>query len=194
MDHISSVIADESKRLGYQVEKVLQMAIFDRGRIRLKKKSVRLNDLIQGVVINFEMKVTQKEGKIIEELNAENDQVMIDPVHFTNVISNLVDNAVKYSRENPEICICTENKNNKLIIKVKDNGIGIRKEDQKRIFEKFYRVPTGNIHNVKGFGLGLSYVKKIVEEHHGTVKLKSELNKGTEFEIYLPVQGNHKNK
>ena len=193
MDHISSVIADESKRLGYQVEKVLQMAIFDRGKIMLKRKSIRLNDLIHGVVINFEMKVNQKEGKITEELNAEHDQVLVDPVHFTNVISNLVDNAVKYSRENPEICVCTENKNNKIIIRVKDNGIGIRKEDQKRIFEKFYRVPTGNIHNVKGFGLGLSYVKKIVEEHHGTVKLKSEPNKGTEFEICIPIRVNHKN-
>ncbi len=194
MDHIAGVIADESKRLGYQVEKVLQMAIFDKGKIKLKCKSIELNDLIHGVVTNFEMKINQKEGKITEELNAENDQVMVDPVHFTNVISNLVDNAVKYSRENPEICVYTENKNNKLVIHVKDNGIGISKEDQKRIFEKFYRVPTGNIHNVKGFGLGLSYVKKIVEEHHGTVKLKSEPNKGTEFEIYIPIHGNHKNK
>ena len=194
MDHISTVIADESKRLGYQVEKVLQMAIFDRGRIKLKCKLVSVNDLLNSVVKNFEMKVNQKNGRIIEELNADNEQLMIDPVHFTNVISNLVDNAVKYSGENPEIYISTLNKNNKLLIRVKDNGIGIKKEDQKRVFEKFYRVPTGNVHNVKGFGLGLSYVKKIVEEHHGTVSLKSEQNKGTEFEICLPIQNNNKTK
>ena len=190
--HISSIIAEESKRLGYQVEKVLQMAIFDRGKLKLKCKLISMNDLVHGVATNFEMKVNQKSGKIIEELEAERDQIMVDPVHFTNVISNLIDNAVKYSGENPEICVSTLNRNNKLYLKVKDNGIGIKKEHQKRVFEKFYRVPTGNIHNVKGFGLGLSYVKKIVEEHHGTVNLRSEQNKGTEFEIILPIQNNNK--
>jgi signal transduction histidine kinase len=188
MKNISRIIEDESKRLGYQVEKVLQMAIFDRGKIKLKLKPSDVNDLILSVINNFTIQVDKLGGKITGELNAASSLLKIDTVHFTNVISNLVDNAIKYSPEKPEIMVSTENRNGKLLIKVRDNGIGIKKEDQKRIFEKFYRVPTGNIHNVKGFGLGLSYVKKIVEEHQGSITLKSELNKGTEFEICLPLK------
>jgi len=187
IDHISSVISVESKRLGYQVEKVLQMAIFDRGLLRLKLKQTDVNELIHSVINNFTIQIQKKNGLIHEELNAERSVLKIDSVHFTNVISNLIDNAIKYTGDKPEIYITTLNLDGKIIIRVKDNGIGIVKEDQKRIFEKFYRVPTGNIHNVKGFGLGLSYVKKIVEEHHGQVKLSSEIDKGTEFEICLPI-------
>ena len=187
IDHISSVITHESKRLGYQVEKVLQMAIFDRGRLGLKLKQTDVNELIHSVINNFTMQIQKKRGAIHEDLKAERSMLKIDAVHFASVISNLIDNAIKYTGENPDIHITTFNLNGKIIIRVKDNGIGIKKEDQKRIFEKFYRVPTGNIHNVKGFGLGLSYVKKIVEEHSGQVKLRSEINKGTEFEICLPL-------
>jgi two-component system phosphate regulon sensor histidine kinase PhoR len=190
LDNISRIIGDESKRLGYQVEKVLQMAIFDRGRIRLKKKMTDINELVHNVIANFDLQVRKREGTLTGECGAEDALLEVDPVHFTNVISNLVDNAIKYSREAPQISIRTLNRNGQLVIRVADRGIGIRKEDQKRIFEKFYRVPTGNVHNVKGFGLGLSYVKKIVEEHRGTVRLKSEFEKGTEFEISIPV--NHK--
>lgn len=191
MSNISRIIEDESKRLGYQVEKVLQMAIFDRGKIKLKLKLTDINDLILSVINNFTIQVDKLGGRITGVLSASDSQMKIDTVHFTNVISNLVDNAVKYSPEKPDIIVSTENRNGKLVIRVKDNGIGIKKEDQKRIFEKFYRVPTGNIHNVKGFGLGLSYVKKIIEEHQGTITLKSELNKGTEFEISLPMKRNN---
>jgi len=187
LDHISGIITDESKRLGYQVEKVLQMAIFDRGRVRLKKKKTDLNDLVHQAVVNFALQIKNRNGHILESYDAENAVVNVDPVHFTNLISNLVDNAIKYSGEDPQVGIRTYNNNGRLFISVRDNGIGIRKEDQKRIFEKFYRVPTGNVHNVKGFGLGLSYVRKIVEEHHGTVSLKSEVNKGSEFEISIPL-------
>jgi two-component system phosphate regulon sensor histidine kinase PhoR len=185
--NISRIIGDESKRLGYQVEKVLQMAIFDQGRIKLKKKKTDINELIHNVITNFTLQIENKNGAIKEDYSAENAVLHVDNVHFTNMISNLVDNAIKYSREEPAISVSTLNRNEKLIIRVKDSGIGIKKEDQRRIFEKFYRVPTGNIHNVKGFGLGLSYVKKIAEEHHGFLKLKSEPGMGTEFEISFPV-------
>jgi two-component system, OmpR family, phosphate regulon sensor histidine kinase PhoR len=187
IDNISGIITEESKRLGYQVEKVLQMAIFDRGRMRLKKKKTDINELIQQVVANFALQIKNKNGLVSETYEAEKSTIEVDPVHFTNLISNLMDNAIKYSGDDPQVGIETFNKNDKLYIRVRDNGIGIRKEDQKRVFEKFYRVPTGNIHNVKGFGLGLSYVKKIVEEHNGSVSLRSELNKGTEFEISIPL-------
>jgi signal transduction histidine kinase len=186
-NNISRIIRDESKRLGYQVEKVLQMAIFDQGRIKLKKKKTDINELIHNVVANFTLQVENKNGTIEEDIHAEKSVMYVDNVHFTNMISNLVDNAIKYSGEKPFISVSTLNRNEKLIVRVKDSGIGIKKEDQRRIFEKFYRVPTGNIHNVKGFGLGLSYVKKIVEEHHGSVSLKSEPGMGTEFEISFPV-------
>ena len=186
LNHLSSMITEESKRLGYQVEKVLQMAIFDKGRIRLKLKQTDINDLVHSVITNFSIQVEQKNGTIREEFRAENPVIEIDSVHLTNVVSNLIDNAIKYSGDKPEIRVSTANQNGKIVISVKDNGIGIKKEDQKRIFEKFYRVPTGNIHNVKGFGLGLSYVKKIVEEHSGQLRLSSESGKGTEFRIILP--------
>lgn len=186
-DNISRIIGDESKRLGFQVEKVLQMAVFDRGRLRLKRKKTDMNELVQNVVSNFDLQVRNHNGNISEHCEAENAVISVDPVHMTNVVSNLVDNAIKYSREAPEIRIETFNRNGRLVIKVADRGIGIKKEDQRRIFEKFFRVPTGNVHNVKGFGLGLSYVKKIVEEHRGAINLSSEINKGTEFEICIPV-------
>ncbi len=186
-DNISRIIRDESKRLGYQVEKVLQMAIFDQGRIKLKKKKTDINELIHNVITNFTLQIENKNGNVEEDYSADKAVLHVDNVHFTNMISNLVDNAIKYSREEPAISVSTLNRNEKLIILVKDSGIGIKKEDQRRIFEKFYRVPTGNIHNVKGFGLGLSYVKKIAEEHHGIVSLRSEPGVGTEFEISFPL-------
>lgn len=187
--HISSVIQDESKRLGFQVEKVLQMAIFEKGSAGLKIKKVNINELIAKVTNNFKLKVENKDGQIIEKLDAKNPTVYVDEVHFTNVIHNLLDNALKYRRGKPVFYVKTWNRpKNGVVISIEDNGMGISKENIKRIFEKFYRVPTGNIHNVKGFGLGLAYVKKIVEDHGGTITVESELNTGTKFEIFLPFK------
>ena len=187
ISHISSVIDTESKRLGYQVEKVLQMAIFDKGKIILMQKKINLHELILSVINNFDLQVKKKGGKLIWNFEAQNSMVNVDEVHTANVISNLLDNAVKYSRDIPEIKVSTKNKKSFIVLSVEDNGIGISKENQKRIFEQFYRVSTGNIHKVKGFGLGLSYVKKLVEIHHGSVNLTSEPGKGSRFDVYLPI-------
>ena len=184
--HLSTVIEDESKRLGYQVEKVLQMAVFDRGKIELKRDETNLNDLLEGITEKFRLQTQNKNGLIELFLNAAKPMVPVDEVHFTNIFSNLIDNALKYTKESPLIKITSEDEKNFVAITVEDNGIGISKENLKRIFQKFYRVPTGNIHNIKGFGLGLSYVKKITEEHGGTIEVDSQLNKGTRFRIRFP--------
>jgi len=184
---ISKIIDEESKRLSYQVEKVLQMAIFEKGHIKLKIKQLDAHELIQNATQHFSLRVEKQHGLLNAQLEAINATVNADSMHFTNVINNLLDNAIKYSNDVPEISIRTKNKNSHLFIAVEDKGIGISKENQRKIFDQFYRVPTGNIHNVKGFGLGLSYVKKIVDEHKGQIRVSSELNKGTTFEIELPI-------
>lgn len=190
LSHISRVIETESKRLGYQVEKVLQMAVLDKGRLKLREKVVDVHEIIHSAVNNFGLQVEKRGGSLTWNPDAKKSVIKADEVHLTNVISNLLDNAVKYCKEKPEIELSTRNENDKLVITIKDHGIGISKEDQKRIFEKFYRVPTGNLHNVKGFGLGLSYVKKIIEIHNGSIDVKSEPNKGTRFDIFLPLYDN----
>jgi two-component system phosphate regulon sensor histidine kinase PhoR len=187
-DRISDIISQESKRLGYQVEKVLQMAKFDQGQLHLKFREVHLHELIENVISNFTLQIESKNGMLIPSLHAENDLINADEVHLTNVIANLLDNASKYSNQKPEINIQTRNEGNDLLMIVRDNGIGISKANLKRIFDKFYRVPTGNIHNVKGFGLGLSYVQKIVEEHHGTINVESEPGAGSSFIIKIPLR------
>jgi signal transduction histidine kinase len=185
--HISRIIEAESKRLGYQVEKVLQMAVFDKGRIILKEKNMDLHELLQAVVNNFSLQVKKKNGDLVYKPEAKISRVRIDEIHFTNLISNLLDNAIKYCKEIPEITVSTRNEKSYLVLSFEDKGIGISKENQKRIFEKFYRVPTGNIHNVKGFGLGLSYVKMIAEIHHGSISITSEPGVGSKFEVYIPT-------
>ena len=188
LQHISGVIQDESKRLSFQVEKVLQMAIFEKGKSGLKVKMVDINELIHSVTNNFRIKVENKEGRLIEKLEAKNSTIYVDEVHFTNVIYNLLDNALKYRKGVPILHVKTWNRENGVVISIQDNGMGISKDNLKRIFEKFYRVPTGNVHNVKGFGLGLAYVKKIVEDHGGHINSESELNVGTKFEIFIPLK------
>jgi two-component system phosphate regulon sensor histidine kinase PhoR len=190
IQHISGVINQESKRLSFQVEKVLQMAIFNEGRLKLKFKEFDLNKMVENVVNNFELRVKSKSGSLEVNLNAEKPMVKGDEVHVTNVLFNLLDNAVKYSKEIPEIKVSTENQNGEILISVEDKGIGISKEHHVQIFDRFYRVPTGNVHNVKGFGLGLSYVKKIVDLHNAKIKVESIVNKGTKFIILFPQLNN----
>ena len=147
-----------------------------------------MNDIVLAAVGSKKMAAERKGGSIGIELKAQNFTVVGDNVHLTNVVINLIDNAIKYCLEPPEIIVNTINQNNKLLIRVKDNGIGISKSNKKKIFEKLYRVPTGNIHNFKGFGLGLSYVKAIVDEHEGDVSVDSELGKGSTFTVRLPIK------
>ena len=190
IEHVANVINQESKRLGFQVEKVLQMAVFNEGRLKLKFREFDANKMIKTVTGNFELRVNNKNGTLHTEILADNALIKGDEVHITNVIFNLLDNAMKYSKDVPEIWVKTENRKDQLVISVQDNGIGIAKEHQAQIFDRFYRVPTGNVHDVKGFGLGLSYVKKIIDLHDGTIKVESALNKGTKFKIYFPQINN----
>jgi len=186
IEHISKVINQESKRLSFQVEKVLQMAVFNEGRLKFKFKEFDINKVIQTVINNFELRVKSKNGTLTAELNAENGMIKGDEVHITNVLFNLLDNAMKYSNEIPEIKVTTENRKDEVLVSVEDKGIGIAKEHHAQIFDRFFRVPTGNVHNVKGFGLGLSYVKKIVDSHNAKIKVESVVNKGTKFIILFP--------
>ncbi|MGR4836826.1 MULTISPECIES: sensor histidine kinase [unclassified Bacteroides] len=187
--HISGVINDETKRLRFQVEKVLQMSMFDRQKATLKMKELDTNELIAGVINTFTLKVERYNGQIKSELNATDAIIFADEMHITNVIFNLMDNAVKYKRPDADLqlVVKTWNEPGRLMISIQDNGIGIKKENLKKIFEKFYRVHTGNLHDVKGFGLGLAYVKKIILDHKGTIRAESELNVGTKFIIALPL-------
>jgi two-component system, OmpR family, phosphate regulon sensor histidine kinase PhoR len=183
----AGIIYDENKRLGDQVEKVLQMAVLDKGDFKLKKTLVNVHEVIYKLMEKLSLQIENTNGKIQANLKANTYESMLDEIHFTNIISNLLDNAIKYSYDNPDITITTRNDNDKIYIAISDKGIGMSKDVQKRVFEKFYRVPTGNIHNVKGFGLGLSYVKIMVEAHNGEITLQSEPGKGSTFEIILPV-------
>ena len=180
------IIRDENKRLGSQVEKVLQTAQMERGEVRLNLGTVNVHQIIERVLENISPQIELRDGIIDIDLQAENSEIQADEVHLTNIIFNLLDNANKYSPGKPIIKITTENTEKGLSIKVSDQGIGMTKESIKQIFEKFYRVPTGNVHDVKGFGLGLSYVKKMVEEHQGRINVVSKLGEGSEFEVVLP--------
>ena len=189
MDNLSRVIVNETKRMRLQVEKVLQMSLYDRQNIRFNEKEIDANAIIDDVVNTFSLKVQQSGGVLSQHLDAEDSIVFADEMHFTNVIYNLMDNAVKYRREDVplQLTVSTSNQGDRLVIHVEDNGIGIRKDDLNRIFNRFYRVHTGNKHDVKGFGLGLAYVKKMVELMHGSIKAESEMGVGSKFIITLPL-------
>lgn len=182
----AGIIKEENERLRNQVERVLQMASIEKSEFKLKKEKLNLHEEIKKVVQNFEPGLRNEQGIIHFNFNANHAIIMADKVHFVNVIYNLLDNAIKYTEMKPEITIQTENSNNQIILKIKDNGIGIAVEYHKKIFDKFFRVPTGNIHNVKGFGLGLDYVRNIIKSHKWKINFISEPGKGTEFMILIP--------
>jgi two-component system phosphate regulon sensor histidine kinase PhoR len=182
-----NIIKEENKRLNMQVEKVLQAAVIEQKAFELKKENLNLHQIIQELGDLQAFKIAEK-GKIALHLNAKNANIKADIFHISNVFSNLIDNAIKYSKEdNINVLIETKNIDNQIIISIKDEGIGIKKENLKYIFDKFYRVSKGNLHTVKGFGLGLSYVKEIIEKHEGKIEVKSKINKGTKFIITLPI-------
>ena len=184
--YFSGIIKEENKRMHRQVETILQSALLDRQEIKLNPGSVNVHEIIEKNVQNLELQLKDREGEVQLHLNAANPVLIADEVHFSNMISNLLDNALKYSAEHPVITVETFNHKKSLVLSVADNGIGMSKETVSRIFEKFYRAHTGNLHNVKGFGLGLAYVKAIVEAHEGKIKVESTLGKGSKFEIYFP--------
>jgi len=186
-DNYLGIINEENGRLGLMAEQILQTAIIDKGQLKLKKAVNNMHDIIVAAAGSKSMAIESKGGSIKLQLNATNTEVKGDNIHLTNVIINLLDNAIKYCIKAPEIIINTNNNKDLLFIRIQDNGIGISKSNRNKIFEKLYRVPTGNIHNFKGFGLGLSYVKAIVEQHEGKVSVSSELDKGSVFTIQLPV-------
>ncbi len=185
--YFTNIIKEENKRMNKQVETILQAALLDKQEVQLNLKKLPAHDMITSALNNITLQVEEKGGKLEVQFNAAKDQVLADEVHFTNLINNLLDNAVKYSKDNLQIKLTTSNTGNNLRIRIEDNGIGMNKETLNRIFEKFYRAHTGNIHNVKGFGLGLSYVKTMVDAHHGNIKAESILGKGSTFIITIPL-------
>jgi len=181
------MIGEENKRMHAQVENVLRISKLEKNQLDISKENVKLHDIVQDAIEHVSLIVEDRGGYIRTHLDASQDSVLVNDFHFTNVIVNVLDNAIKYSPDAPKIDIYTENVKDFILLKVKDQGIGMNKVVQKRVFEKFYREHTGNIHNVKGHGLGLAYVKQVVEEHQGEVYVESEKNKGSIFTIKLPI-------
>lgn len=182
----AGVILDENLRLQNHVEQVLQAAIFEKGHQRFKFRRTNIHQLLQSVLESFDLRIAENKVKINTDFEAERQIVVADKAHIINVFYNLVDNAIKYSPVNPEIQIKTWNTKKGIVIRIKDNGIGISPEHQTNVFKNLFRVPMGNIHEVRGFGLGLYYVKTVIDHHHGRIELKSALGKGSSFDIVLP--------
>lgn len=191
LSYFTGMIKDENKRMNKHVETILQAAQMERQQVQLNKKDIHVHEVIQKVINNLQLQIEEKHGKIDLQLNATQDLMEADEVHFTNLINNLLDNAVKYSKEEVPLAVRISTKNSSrgfIRIMVEDNGIGMSKETVSRVFEKFFRAHTGNVHNVKGFGLGLSYVKAMTEAHNGKIRVESVLGKGSTFTADFPLK------
>ena len=187
VNKLANIIYDENIRLGNHIERVLNIAKIDKEDIKLTTSKLDMNEVIENVLDSMSLQLQKKDALITMHLNAAQANILGDELHLSNIIFNLVDNANKYSPNRPEISISTENYRNQLIIRVSDKGLGMNKDQQKKIFDQFYRIPTGNLHDVKGFGLGLSYVNTMVKKMNGSISVKSEKDKGAEFEIKFPL-------
>jgi two-component system, OmpR family, phosphate regulon sensor histidine kinase PhoR len=190
LGYFSGIIKEENQRMNRQVETILKASQLERQEVDLNLQPVHVHEVIQDVVDNFVLQLDDKQGKVELQLNAANDLIDADEVHFSNLVNNLVDNAVKYAKDNvpPVIKLTTQSNGKNFTLRIEDNGIGMNRETVKRVFERFYRAHTGNVHNVKGFGLGLSYVKTMVEAQHGDIKAESTLGKGSIFTVDLPLK------
>lgn len=193
VNRLANIIYDENVRLGNHIERVLNIARLEKEDLKIEKTDVYLNSLMDSVLDSMYLQINKANGKLIKELSAKEDLVIGDELHLSNVMFNLVDNAIKYSLTPPEITVRSYNTNDKIILSVSDKGMGMTKEQQEKIFDQFYRIPTGNVHNVKGFGLGLSYVNDIIKRFDGKIIVKSEKDKGTTFEVILPLKKANKN-
>jgi two-component system phosphate regulon sensor histidine kinase PhoR len=187
LDRYLGIIKEENKRLAAHVEKVLQMALLDKGEVKLKESSVNMHDVIAKVLNSLSVQIEQREGEVELDFEAVDEIVLGDELHLSNVLYNLIDNAIKYSPETLHLTVSTVNENNGIRVSIQDKGLGMSRDQIVRVFDKFYRVPTGNLHNVKGFGLGLSYVKKMAEVHGGSVQTVSQPGEGSTFSVWLPI-------
>ncbi len=187
MSYFTGIIKEENKRMNKHVETILQAAILEKQEFQLNKHHHHVNELLKRSLENFHLQLEDKLAIVELKLSAKNDLIHADEIHFTNLLNNLIDNAIKYSKEKLELKVSTYSTNKNVIIRIEDNGIGMSRESLKRVFEKFYRAHTGNVHNVKGFGLGMSYVKTIIDAHKGNIKVDSTLGKGTSFTVEMPL-------
>lgn len=186
-EYFRSIIKDENKRMNKHVETILQAAALEKQEFALNKKLLHGNELVKKALDNFELVLKEKNGQQKLLLNAKYDNIEVDEQHFGNLLNNLIDNAIKYSKDEPDITITTLANSKYFIIKIEDKGIGMSRESVKRIFEKFYRAHTGNLHDVKGFGLGMSYVKTIIDAHKGRIRVESTIGKGSIFTVEMPL-------
>jgi two-component system, OmpR family, phosphate regulon sensor histidine kinase PhoR len=185
-DYFTAIIKEENKRMNRHVETILQAALMDRQELKLNLQPLHVHEVIHRVLDNFKLQMQEKEASVVLRLDARKDLILADEIHFSNMMNNLIDNAVKYSEQGLKLEIASNSTPKGIVIKVQDNGIGMSKETMKRVFEKFYRAHTGNVHNVKGFGLGMSYVKSVIDALKGKIKVDSTLGRGTTFTLELP--------